>query len=356
MQMADYQGVLLTEKGRALLAKAQTGSVLRFTRVKIGDGEIQSGESLELLNDLVNPKLSLEITHLQAESNGICHVRTNITNEGLTEGFFVKEVGLFAMDPDLNEEILYAITTATNPDYIPPAGSATVVNNQFDINILVGNATNIQADVNPNGLVSQADFDEHLNKTDDMAHPEAIRVLQPQVPTGNEGKLSEILNWFSHQIKAITGEQNWYDNPSISLGQLERNYKRIMLQLEVDGRAPGNNGSFLDTLEGTPTRMTFLNASADLTQAATAGTTTLPIDMVTGTFTVNTLVTIEDDVNREEVFITEVNDTTITVTALANDYKKGARISRSSVVLDTENQKMGIGEWGTYSVSVEEVV
>jgi hypothetical protein len=357
MQMADYQGMLLTEKGRALLAKAQTGAVLHFTRVKIGDGEIQQGESLEGLNDLVSPKLSLEITHLQAESNGTCHIRTNITNEGLTEGFFVKEVGLFAMDPDLGEEILYAVTTASNPDYIPSDGSATVVNNQFDIHILVGNATNIQADVNPNGLVSQTDFDEHVNKTDDIAHPEAIRVLTPEVPTGNTGKLSEILNWFAYQIKAITGAQNWYDYPAVTLEQLQRDFNRILVQLEVDGRAPGSSGSFLDTLDGSTTRMAKQTASADIAQAVSAGATVLPVDNTTG-FVAFTEVTVYDGTNSEDTIVTAVDPTnkTITVQALTNAYTKGAKVARTNAKNDTVAKTLTFGEWGTYSVSVVEVV
>lgn len=352
--MADYKGVLLTQKGRALLAKAQTGAILRFTRAKIGDGV---GEALESLNDLVSPKLSLEITHLQAESNGTCHVRTNITNEGLTEGFFVKEFGLFAMDPDLNEEILYAVTTASNPDYIPPDGSATVVNNQVDINILVGNAANVHANINPNGNVNQSDFNDHINKTDDIAHPEVIRTLDSeQVPTGNQGTLTEIINWFANQIKSITGNENWWESPAITLEQLERDYKRIMLQLEMDGRAPGSAGSFLDTLGGNPSRIILDEALADLTVAVAAGTTELHIDMVSGTFTEGTLITIYDDTHRENVLITAVGEDRITIQSLQREYKKGAVVARSSISLDTVKQEMKIGDWGTYSIVVSEVV
>lgn len=353
--MANYRGILLTQKGRALLAKAQTGITLRFTKVKIGDGDVQPGESLDTLNDLISPKLNLAITHMQADNSGTCHIRTNITNTGLEQGFFVKEVGLFAMN-EVGEEILYAITTATNPDYIPPDGSATVVNNQFDINILVGNAENVQADVNPNGLVNQDDFDDHLNKSDTEAHPEAVRTLNQSVTPVNQGTLPQILDGFAHQFQALIGSEDWTDVPTNSIEQMNRMLRRIALQLEIDGRAPGSNGSFLDTLDGNPSRMTFLDATADLTEAVSAGATTLLIDMVKGEFLVGTQVIIEDDVNRQELMISAVEDGKLTVSAVANDYKKGARISRSSVVIDTVKQEMRIGDWGTHSVKIEEVV
>jgi hypothetical protein len=355
--MANYKGIILTLKGRALLAKAQTGALLQFTRAKIGDGEIGQGESLDNLNDLVTPRLNLEITNLQALSNGTCKIRTHITNEGVTQGFFIKEYGLFANDPDTNEEILYAITTATEPDYLPADGTATIVNNQFDVNILVGNATNISASVNPNGLTNQQDFEDHIYKNDLETHTEGIRIIdQTQVPYGNEGTLTQIIDWYAHQIRAITGEQNWYDEPISNIDELYKMLQKLMLQLEVDGRAPGNAGSFLDDLAGSIKNMTYLNAAADLTAAVSAGATNLAIDMVNGSFTPNTLVTISDDVNREEVFVSAANETSLTVSALTKAYKKGARISRSDVVLDALNKKMKIGEWVTYTISVSEVI
>jgi len=355
--MANYKGIILTLKGRALLAKAQTGLLLQFTRAKIGDGEIGQGESLDNLNDLVSPRLSLEITNLQALSNGTCKVRTHITNAGLTQGFFIKEFGLFASDPITGEEILYAVTTATEPDYLPADGTATIVHNQFDVNILVGNATNITASVNPNGLTNQADFEDHIYKNDLDTHHEGVRTInQTQVPYDNYGKLTDIINEYAHQIRAITGEPNWYDHPISNILELYKMLQKLMLQLEVDGRAPGNSGSFFDDLNGTLKNMTFLDASADLTAAVSAGATSLSIDMEKGTFAPNTLVTISDDVNREEVSISAVDGSSITVSALTKAYKKGAKISRSDVLLDTANNRMKIGEWVTYTVSVSEVI
>ncbi|MGD6845223.1 phage tail protein [Bacillus infantis] len=354
--MAEYKGIILTAKGRALVAKTQAGLALHFTKAKLGDGEVSQEVNLEELNDLISPKLDLPITHIQADKSGMCHIRTNITNAGLSQGFFVREVGIFAFD-ETGEEILYAVTTANNADYIPPAGGSTAVNNEFDITVVIGTTSEVKAEINPLGVVSKVDFDEHLEKTDTEAHPEAIRNLNPSAgATGGSGTLSDILNSVAYIMKSITGKENWWEAASNSIEQLDRNDKRIMLQLEVDGRAPGSNGSFLDTIEGTPNRMIFDDAAADMTQPAQAGATTLSIDMVSGTFFPKTQVTIEDDVNHEEVFITSVGENTLNVAALVNDYQKGARISRSSVIRDSTNGEIRIGEWVTYTILVSEGV
>lgn len=149
--------MILTNKGRDLQAKAEAGAVLNFTKVKIGDGQLAQGQTLETLNDLINPLKILGITSVQAEAGGLCRIRANITNQGVTQGFYVREVGLFAQDPDLGE-ILYAIATATAADYLPPEGGATVVNNQFDIIVVVGNASQITATITTTGTASQADL------------------------------------------------------------------------------------------------------------------------------------------------------------------------------------------------------
>lgn len=293
--MANYSGLVLTQKGRDLQAKAEAGTKLVFTRVKIGDGQL-SGQTYDELNNLVQPKKNLIINSVKAEGNGLCRIRTHITNSGLEVGLFVHELGLFAQDPDVGE-ILYGITTATTPDYLPPEGGTTLVNHQFDINTIVGNAAEIHANIETAGYVSQADFNEHL-----------------------------------------------------------LNFERVIAQLSIDGRAPETNkGTFFDTFDGSaPTRMKYLNATAELTANVTAGTLTLPISMLEGTFAADTYVTITDDENQSTLLITGLGENTITVQALNQAYKKGAAIARSTSVLDTTGQALGFPSWGTYSIEVTE--
>lgn len=154
--MANYTGLVLTKKGRNLQAKAQSGVTLNFTKVSIGDG--QHTQNLEDIESLLNPLQNLAITDIQVEYEK-CIIRTNVTNEGLTQGFYIKELGLFANDPDLGE-ILYAISLATESDFLPANGGTTAVNNEFEINVITGNVANITANISNAGYVSR----EELNR------------------------------------------------------------------------------------------------------------------------------------------------------------------------------------------------
>ena len=159
--MADYSGMILTNNGIALQVKAEAGAVLNFTKVKIGDGQLADGQTLQELNDLINPLQEANITSVQALTGGQCRVRANVTNEGVLQGFYVREVGLFAQDPDAGE-ILYAIATSTSADFLPAEGGATAVNNQFDIIVVVGNASQITAVISVTGYALLTDFNAHL--------------------------------------------------------------------------------------------------------------------------------------------------------------------------------------------------
>ncbi|MCM0627428.1 hypothetical protein M5J14_23390, partial [Lysinibacillus sp. OL1_EC] len=75
-----------------------------------------------------------------------------------------------------------------------------------------------------------------------------------------------------------------------------RQMQRIQVQLELDGRVPGNSGTFADTLDGSSNKIKLDSALTDIIEAVIAGTTTLKVASVDG-FTPFTQVTIFDDTN-----------------------------------------------------------
>lgn len=137
--------------------------------------------------------------------------------------------------------------------------------------------------------------------------------------------------------------------------EMSRQMERMRIQMELDGRVPGNSGTFADTLDGNTNKITLDTALTDIIEAVEIGTTILKVANIEG-FTSFTQVTIFDDVASEDVIITAIGADTITVQALKNAYKKGAKVARSNVSIDTVNTEMSIGDWQTYSVELVEVV
>lgn len=126
---------------------------------------------------------------------------------------------------------------------------------------------------------------------------------------------------------------------------------RLQIQQDLDGKAPGNAGSFSDTFEGEPSRIKRETARAVLTESRAAGTTVMNVDSAAG-FRAFTEVTVYDGTNMEDTLVTAVTESTITVQPLVNAYVKGAFVGRSTG--DIVGGTMVSGDWGTYLL--EEVV
>lgn len=166
--MANWQGAILTNKGRALQAKVEGGLCqLALTKLKTGDGTLAPGQTLEALTDLVSPKQNIAISAVVVDEDqpGVVYVKGILSNASLTTGYMVKELGLFATDPD-DGEILYAVTVDSNPDYLQDNTSATVITEALKLAIAVSNTSDVTATLDPEGLLTVEDMDIHNADSD----------------------------------------------------------------------------------------------------------------------------------------------------------------------------------------------
>lgn len=131
--------------------------------------------------------------------------------------------------------------------------------------------------------------------------------------------------------------------------------EKTMVQVEMTGRAPINNGSFYTTLDSVEGKSMSLDEDKAVAQLA-YGAVDTNIKLNDVPFKVGEYVTIYDDEQSEDVQVTAVSDNSITVTALSNSYKKGAQVARSNAVANTDIQELTFGAWGTYKLTFSEVV
>ena len=142
--MGAFGGLILTNKGKVLQAKAQAGAPLIYTRFGIGDGQIGS-TAIADLSALKNQIMSLELTKIVVQNNSRAVVGSVLKNSSLLNGFYFRELGLFATDPDAGE-ILYCYANAgVLAEYIPAGGGADVVEKSIDVQVITGNAANVSA-------------------------------------------------------------------------------------------------------------------------------------------------------------------------------------------------------------------
>lgn len=158
-------GLLLTKKGQALLTKAQAGKQLKYTRVGIGDGNL-NGVDPTTLNKLVLEVKSTQITKLEIQQDKAV-IGFVLSNKDLTTGFYFREIGIFALDPDEGEILYSYVNAGANAEFIPPAGSAEAIEKEINALFIVGNASNVTAVIDKSLVsVSQKDFENHVANKD----------------------------------------------------------------------------------------------------------------------------------------------------------------------------------------------
>ena len=149
--MSNWAGGVLTAAGRTLQAKVEAGTTaLILTKIKLGDGT-ESMDAVDNLTDLVGPKAVLGISSSVADGDHATITGVMLSTQ-LQAGFWCREWGLFARDPDAGE-ILYMVTIDAQPEWLPASTAAAQVSATYAMNIAVANATNIEVQIDPAGLV-----------------------------------------------------------------------------------------------------------------------------------------------------------------------------------------------------------
>lgn len=138
-----FNRLMLTADGKTLYAKAQQGKPLQFTRFGVGDGNIGSG-SLVNRTALISEKKSLLIDNVQIVNETQSAVIASLSNSDLAEGFYFREIGIFAKDPDTQLEKLYLYDNAGDDgEFIPASTSGVIVNERLKILMLLENVTSV---------------------------------------------------------------------------------------------------------------------------------------------------------------------------------------------------------------------
>lgn len=142
-----------TNAGRQLQTRVIAGDMLTFTTIKLGDGTMTT-EPIAALTDLIHGIITLPVHEVRRNAD-YADVTGVFQNAGLSSGFYWREIGIFAADPDYpndrSHDILYCYQNAAElAEYIPSASSA-VIEKIIRVACVVGDAENITV-----GLASQA--------------------------------------------------------------------------------------------------------------------------------------------------------------------------------------------------------
>lgn len=166
--MAEFSKLVITNKGQALLAKMIAGSGnIEFTKVS-ASSTAYTDSQLEGLTSLTNVKQTSLISKVTRTNEVAIKVEAAFTNTELTAGYYMKALGLYAVDPDVGE-ILYAVTRETSGNcYMPAYNGITVSGAYVQLVTTVGNADNVSLEVDQAAVATIGDIQDLQKQIADL--------------------------------------------------------------------------------------------------------------------------------------------------------------------------------------------
>jgi hypothetical protein len=154
MKMASFNPTVITNKGHALMAKIVAGTATpNFTKVSVSDYQYPGGTDYAALTAMTSIKQTSLVSAVSKINDASVKVSAALSNADLATGYYLRDIGLYAVDPQ-EGEILYSITTAITPDWIPPNNGVSASSILIDLITVVSNASNVSVDVDPNATAT----------------------------------------------------------------------------------------------------------------------------------------------------------------------------------------------------------
>lgn len=188
----SFTGFKTTRKGRALIAKVLAEKQLTISRVAAGAGVCENESDIDDMEDLIDfrvlgtstePKYDVETMTMTVEFRRDLH-------EGELEGFWLSEFGIFAIDPDEGEILMYYYSFGDEPQHLNGTSSKTANVLRYPVSVTIGEDMEVISLGYPAGaFLMPKDLSDHDGDPD--AHKELVAKIVEQVEgTGNSVKIA----------------------------------------------------------------------------------------------------------------------------------------------------------------------
>lgn len=256
--MGKYPNLHSTNKGRELVAESNAKKkAIEYTKAVIGDA--QYNDSIDSLLAVVSPKMECAFSSAEVSAPSQFTINFAIDNHNLENGFYAREIGIYARLEGTEDEILFAYTNGGNyVDYIPDK-LIPIDAQMVEAIINIGDAEDVTIVKNDGTFITWKDLNNH--NTDPNAHggilasvdtkiSEATAPVLAQLNGGLDKLESHNTDVLSHPaitaaIAAILGSDNWQDVPVATLKNIKNllGFGGIVAQrLETNGYVKFANG------------------------------------------------------------------------------------------------------------------
>lgn len=171
LNTGEFEKIVITDAGRAMISGARDDNNITFTRIALGDGQIESPDDIFTLTKIKNECLSVPIVSKTDIADGQMRLEFRLNNSEIETGFTFREIGIMAHMADGIEQ-LYAYTYAKDPTQIYDKNTP-IQERIIYADIVVGNSENINIILDLSNTYARIqDIVDH--NTDPTAHKTGI--------------------------------------------------------------------------------------------------------------------------------------------------------------------------------------
>lgn len=162
--MGYYAAQIVTNRGLEAIARTEAKqSVLTFTSLKTGTG-IYTQQEISKLDDataLKKEKQSFPVNSISVKDKTL-RIESVISNEGVTEEYQIREIGVFARENE-GEEFLVAISLCTDRPAVVPVFENVPIETIITDYLAVSNAENFTIDYQSGAYVTVEELRRVVN-------------------------------------------------------------------------------------------------------------------------------------------------------------------------------------------------
>lgn len=169
--LSQYNKTVLTALGMDLAKRANAGqATFKVTKVATSADDLGdiSVEQLERMTEIPNIMQYGTITDAEPleSDNAVIGVSLRFTNKGLNNGYKIRLVGLYVREAGQQQDILYAVTTAKEPEYMPDFKDQVLYRFNLQMYVVVGRAQSVSILVDDTTIVSVKNFNDYKTIND----------------------------------------------------------------------------------------------------------------------------------------------------------------------------------------------